>query len=265
MPVGSLIAVLVLTAVAVATVLGADRSGELEFGTYPPPTPPISEPLVPPPSSDARSIRGVYWLARAELLLPGIKGEMPPFNDAGRALFWSRANALLDGQIRPGDPPVMCRPWGTVHALNSPFQAQFIQTPGQITMLIEEDHLVRRIYLNRTHPKDLRLTYMGDSIAHWDHNTLMVDTVGFKDQGWMDEYGSPSSTKLHVTEKIRKIEKGEQLEDVITVDDPTYYTKPFSFRQVYQWRPDVSWDEIICEENNRDMTRQSTPQNGATP
>ena len=259
----SVLALGILSVACAEAALAADSVQELQTGTYGPPGPPRSADSKPSASPDPRVIRGVYLSIDPTLLLPGVRGELPPFNAAGKSLFWSRANALLAGKLRDGDPPVECRPWGAVRVINSSFPMQVIQTPGRVTLLWEEDHLVRRVYLNQSHPRDLVPTVMGDSVGHWDGDALVVDTIGFKGGGWMDEYGSPSSASLHLIERWHKLSGGQQLEDEVQVQDRVYYTRSFSFHEIFQWRPDLSWDEIICEENNRDLAPDSALRSAA--
>ena len=93
-------------------------------------------------------------------------------------------------------------------------------------MMFEYDHYQRLIYTNRReHPKDLDLSWMGDSIGHWEGSTRVVDTVGLNDKTWLDQVGHPHSTALHVVERLHRVDR-ETLVDDITIDDPKAYTKP---------------------------------------
>ena len=130
-----------------------------------------------------------------------------------------------------------------------PFPMQIVQTNGQVIMLFEYDHFVRNIYMDRkAHPKDLDATWMGDSIGRWDKDTLVVDTVGLKEQSWLDMVGHPHSDALHVVERIRKVDH-ETLQDEITIDDPKAYKKPWSGTLAYKLRPTWHLIEYVCEDN----------------
>ena len=87
----------------------------------------------------------------------------------------------------------------------------------------------------------------------------MVDTVGLNDRTFIDDEGSSHSTQEHVTERFRKIDNGQNLELIMTVEDPVTLEHPYSYRRVYHWRPDVRPQEYVCEENNR-----NAPVNGVT-
>lgn len=219
------------------------------LGKMPQPT----EGKMTPPSPDPKNFAGRYLPNESTLLLPGENTRMLPYNDAGAKLFLGRASDFAAGKLR-NDVLSLCKPAGVIRAMNQGFLAQIAQTPDEVTLIHYEDHLVRHIYLNAEHPKDVKPSFMGHSVGHWEGNTLVVDTVGFRDGGWMDEYGSPSSDKLHVSERIAKRSDGT-LQFDITFEDPTYYTKPVSITRTWEWNPTVSWDEVICEENNRDAPK----------
>ncbi len=203
----------------------------------------------PPPDPDPHTLRGVYS--------GGVPGRLPVLKD--RALYNSDGLKLLDVRVTAmnagldrKDPQTYCRTGGPVRFAAGGFPVRFITTPGQITIIASEDHVVRRIYLNRPHQAHIEPSIIGDSVGHWEGNTLVVDTIGFKEGGWMDEAGSPSSSKLHLSERITKVNGGKEIDDMITVDDPVYYNKPFVFAHKYIYVPGATWDEMICEENNRD-------------
>jgi hypothetical protein len=111
-----------------------------------------------------------------------------------------------------------------------------------------------QIHLDRaTHPKeaDMDLWY-GDSIGHWEDDTLVVDRVSFNEGIWMDQAAHPHSDKLHVIEKYRRPDLGH-LEKTITVDDPGVLAKPWTMKQVADLAAGEEIREFICAENNRDL------------
>jgi hypothetical protein len=222
---------------------------KLRFGTYRQPA--VAAAKTPlPPSADPRSLAGRYFPNEATILLPGDPGRMLPYNDAGAAVFLSRANDYIAAKPRL-EPLVLCKPGGAIRAMNQGFPVQVTQTSEQINFIFMEDHLVRRIHLKPVQPQQIEPSTMGQSFGHWEGNALHVETTGFRDGGWMDEYGDPSSAKLHLSEVITKRADGS-LQDDLTLEDPTYYTGPTSFRRTWQWSPNSIWDEVICEENNHD-------------
>ena len=126
---------------------------------------------------------------------------------------------------------------------------EIVQTPGRVLMLFEFSHFIRQIYTDgRKHNTDLGPTWMGDSIGHWDGDTLVVDTIGFNDKTWLDRAGHPHSTDLHLVERIRRVDQ-TTLEDDLTIEDPKAYTKPWGGQLMFQLHPTWNITEMVCEDN----------------
>jgi hypothetical protein len=137
--------------------------------------------------------------------------------------------------------------------MNSPYPIQIIQTTGETVIVHEVAHNIRHIYMDQPHPPALAPTFMGDSVGHWDGDTLVIDTLGFNDRTWIDEIGVIHGKQMHVIERIRKIEGGHALENLVRIEDPEFFTEPWFARITYAWRPDLRIAEYVCEENNRNM------------
>jgi hypothetical protein len=174
--------------------------------------------------------------------------------------------AILERRIRAknrgtpeADASTQCMPHGMPRIMESPYPIEIVQTPERLTFLHEVAHNLRRIWLNRDHPTKVPQTVLGDSVGHWEGDTLVVDTVGLNDRTFIDDEGSSHSTQEHVIERYRKIDNGSTLELVMTVEDPVTLEHPYSYRRVFRWRPDVRPQEYVCEENNR-----NAPVNGVT-
>jgi len=95
-------------------------------------------------------------------------------------------------------------------------------------------------------------TSTGNSIGHWEGDTLVVDTIGMNERTWLDAAGHPHGEKLHVTEKFTRPDSNT-LRLEATIDDPDYYTKPWSVVTTSRWAPGQELMEYICQENNRDL------------
>jgi hypothetical protein len=93
---------------------------------------------------------------------------------------------------------------------------------------------------------------MGYSVGHWDGDTLVVETTGFNDHGWLDNGGRPSTDALRVTERFRRKDFGH-MDIQITVDDPKAYTKPWTVTSALTLQPDDELLEYVCGENNKDI------------
>jgi hypothetical protein len=112
-------------------------------------------------------------------------------------------------------------------------------------------HETRVIPLDgRPHVGKALQTYIGDSRGHWEGDTLVVETLGFRDDVWLDVQGSPLTSKGKMTERWRRTDFGH-LEIDVTIDDPTAYTKPFTVRVSHQLTLDQELIEFICNENEK--------------
>jgi len=149
------------------------------------------------------------------------------------------------------DPTAKCLPPGVPRALGAPFPIEILQDATSVTILYEYMHLIRRIPTDgRKHGEDLDATFMGDSVAAWDGDTLVVDAVGFNDKTWLDTEGHQHSDALHVVERFRRTGSDSMAYDV-TIDDPKTYTRPFTASRTLTRHPDWSLKEYVCEENNK--------------
>jgi hypothetical protein len=218
-------------------------------------TPPLRGSIVAPPGSappnpDPHNFEGVWWLQGYEYMLGPEPGVAPPLKPEYMAILERRIRAKNRG-IPEADASTQCLPHGMPRLMESPYPIEIVQTPNRITFLHEVAHNVRRIYLNRNHPEHLQPTFLGDSVARWDGDTLVVDTIGLNDRTFIDDEGSSHSTRLHTLERYRKIDGGSKLELTMTVEDPVTLEHAYSYHRIYHWRPDVRPQEYICEENNR--------------
>ncbi len=152
----------------------------------------------------------------------------------------------------PGMPSIMTYPY--------PFE--ILSTPGRITFLFEAESQVRRIFLDRkTHlePDDLDPSYNGDSIGHWDGNTLVIDTIGFNTR--RPVRGFPHSEQMRIVERITPVDKNT-IRNEITITDPEAFTSPILINVQYSRRPDWRIREYSCAENNRDAPDASGQRSG---
>jgi hypothetical protein len=151
------------------------------------------------------------------------------------------------------DPDTTCVPQGIIKAHTVDLLRKMIQLPGLIVILNERNAAYRQIFTDgRPLPADMLPTYNGYSTGHWEGDTLVVQSAGFRDQMWLDRNGSPVSDAAKITEKFRRLDFGT-LEVEVTVDDPKVYTKPWTtkLRQIFQ--PDTDMIDYICLENEKDI------------
>jgi hypothetical protein len=148
-------------------------------------------------------------------------------------------------------PGARCLPSGIPEKEAVPAPIKFIQTADVLVMLYESRTIFRQVFLDgRPLPKDPVPAWQGYSVGKWDGNALIVETRGFRDEGWLDMAGHPATDQLHVIERITRPNFGT-LEMDITVDDPKAYTKPFRVQEKFHILADGDLMEHICEENNK--------------
>jgi hypothetical protein len=124
-----------------------------------------------------------------------------------------------------------------------------LQTPTEVTMIFSGNSEVRHIRLNAPHSANPKPSWYGESVGHYEDDTLVVDTIGLNDKTFLDNYRTPHTDKLHVTERWRMIEDGKKLEILLTVDDPGTFNQPFQELRQYS-RVNRTMAEDICSENN---------------
>jgi hypothetical protein len=165
-----------------------------------------------------------------------------------------RAHAESEHQGKPvRSAKETCWPMGVPYILELNLRAQIIDDDKQIVFLYEQLMQQRIVRLNATHPANLKPSWYGDSVAHWEGDTLMVDTVGLDKRTWVDGFGTPHTDKLHVVERYHLRNPGT-LEVLFTVDDPGAFTTPWSAIATYRKDRSTSepYTEVVCAENNRD-------------
>jgi hypothetical protein len=220
----------------------------------------LEGPLLRPQrsSTDPRDLSGVWFLRLYNRQINSTVGRLPPFTPHGKAEWTRRDEAEKEGKPI-ADASAYCWPHGTPRVMNSPYPIQIIQTKGKTTIVHEVNHNIRHIYMDEALPATVQPTFLGTSVGRWEGDTLVIDTIGVDDRTWIDEVGVIHGKSMKVTERIRKIEDGKALENLIRVEDPEFFTEPWFIRLTYAWRPDLRLTEYVCEENNRNM-----PVNGRT-
>jgi hypothetical protein len=150
------------------------------------------------------------------------------------------------------NPDAHCLPLGLMQLHMHPQPRKIIQSPGVILILYEAQSGLRQIFMDgRSLPKpDVQPWWYGYSVGHWDGDTLVVETSGFRDDVWLDINGSPLTNAGKMIERYRRPNYGN-LEIEITIDDPKVYTKPFTVMVKQRIMPDTELIEFICNENDR--------------
>ena len=149
------------------------------------------------------------------------------------------------------NPDAKCLPMGIMQFHMHPQPRKIIQTPGLVLIIYEANGGLRQIFTDgRSLPRqDLQPWWYGYSVGKWEGDTLVVETAGLRDGGWLDINGSPLTDAAKLTERFRRVNFGS-LEIEITVDDPKAYTKPFTVKVTQRLTPGTELIEFICQEND---------------
>jgi len=144
-----------------------------------------------------------------------------------------------------------CMPTGVPQSYFVPYQWQIVQGRDKVVILHEYLHLFRVIPTDGSpHPADPDPTWMGDSIGHWESDTLVVDTIGFNDKTELPG-GYRHTEALHVVERFHRVDF-DHLQWDATIEDPNVFAKPWTLSRTFPLRGDLEKvDEYVCE-NNRD-------------
>jgi hypothetical protein len=160
-----------------------------------------------------------------------------------------KANAARAGTPEVGGQQ-LCMPHGVPFIVGLNDAVQFLHTEDAFVLLYAREMRPRVIHMNAKHSEDGRHSPYGDSVGHWEGDTLVVDTIGLSDDTWTDRLGTPHTEKLRVVERYRKISDNEIRVDFM-VEDPGAFTIPW--RAVVNYHPEEDgYFEQVCAENNRD-------------
>ena len=192
-------------------------------GAPPPPPPPPGTP----PTTNFRDIQ------------TGFTGGLPLTPYAKDLLAKHMARNSKD------NPEASCLPMGNMQFWSQGFPRKFVHTPKLLVVLYEASAGLRQIYIDgRPLPY-----YYGYSSGRWEGDTLVVDSNNFRDDGWLDIVGTPTTDQMKMTERFTRVSYGRMNID-ITVDDPKAFTKPWTVRHMQELMPDGDIIEFICQENN---------------
>lgn len=172
-------------------------------------------------------------------------GGTPPLNPAARTVYDAHRNAAARGDYS-FDGVTRCLPPGLprLMLMHEPFE--ILQRDKAVYFLHEINRLPRRVYMNEALPSDVDPHYLGYSTAHWEADTLVIESTGFDDSTMLDNAGLPHSADLHLTERYRVSPDGKRLDLDYTVDDPKTFTKPWSAKAHYIRQPNDEIPEEVC-------------------
>ncbi len=225
----------------------------------------------PAPRVNGKPDLSGIWQAAAEPRGPGLYGlgESPnskyfrdilsDFKPAEAPLTPAGAE-MLQRHTQAGPnaiPGLNCLPDGVPHADLLPEPFKIIQTPREIIMLYEVETTFRQIFTDgRAQLTDPSPTWNGYSVGKWEGDTMVIDTLGFNDQSWLDARGHGHSEDMRVEERFHRRDFGH-MDVTVTITDPKTFTRPVTINFVEQLLPDTDLLEHYCLENERDSTHQA--------
>lgn len=146
-----------------------------------------------------------------------------------------------------------CLPFGLLRSVGGPHPIQIIQDENYIVMLYEQNSWFHITPIDgRPHRTDPDPSWFGDSVGHWEGDTLVIDTVAFNGKTKVDTIGHPISDQLHTVERFTRTDLGH-IAYTVTIDDPKAYTKPWDSVRTWILRPEWEIEEYSCEENNKSL------------
>ena len=198
----------------------------------------------------------------AHRYVPNNRGEQPTFRIAdisnpNLTQFAKDSLKKTNEEVLAGKPmwsrSARCWATGVPAFLLTPAQPMFfVQTPQQVRMIAQHDNDVRRVYLNVLHTENPKPSWYGESVGHYEGDTLVVDTIGLNDKTFVDNYRTPHSEKLHVVERYKLVNDGKTLQVTFRVEDPDTFYKPWSAIGNLR-RVKMPMHEEHCAENNQNL------------
>jgi hypothetical protein len=210
--------------------------------------PALAQKIYEPPPS--QNFLGVWMIEGDHSTLLTSDRKLPPMNRAARAKYDAAVKARKAGKPI-GDTVQDCMPHGMPRILFANYPIEVLQEPQQVTFIHEAQHMPRMVYLDAKLPPldQMDTNWMGFSAGRWEGDTLVVETGGLYDRTTLDRAGLPHSDQLKVTERIKKLDENT-LEDVLTIEDPQTYTKPWTTRVTYKRKPGYRLQEYVCTSHN---------------
>jgi hypothetical protein len=227
-----------LTAATAVLLLGATAS--------------ISNAQMPTPD-----LSGIWSITRYEAALKPADKSAIPLSPQGKSLYAANQQALKAKSPNADTATSLCVPHGVPRSLTTPYPYRLYQSGAQITFIHEANRAFRLVAVTDKHADQTTWdpSFMGDGIARWEQDTLVIETTNFNDKTWLDDTGLPHSDQLRVTERLRLVSKGEQLEDTITIEDPGVFTRAWTTKLSFKRRNNVHIvTDSICGQPRRDVS-----------
>ena len=197
---------------------------------------------------------GVWQIDWSALFGAGGRPEPPSLTPEAQAKLDAFKGAMKNGE-NVQNQNANCIPPGTPQIMQMPYPLEFVFSPGRVTIAIETDSQVRRVFTDgRKHMDDPDLTFNGDSIGHWEGKDLVIDTIGLEPHTEIAQ-GVGHSDQIHIVERVHQV-SADRLDIATTITDPKILTKPWTVNRPYLRHRDWQIQEYVCEQNNHDSADQ---------
>jgi hypothetical protein len=178
-------------------------------------------------------------------------GLPPPVTPAGKAeLDYLNARETAGKMVIHNT--MLGWPKGFIQASRGHFDFEIVLQPKQISFFFEEDHQYNMAWIGAKHPAHVTPSFLGDSVAHWEGDTLVIDTIGYNGKTPLNNV--QMSAQAHTIMRLRLIKDGKTLENIVTIDDPGAFTRPWQLKILYDRRPvGERLTESVYAENEGDL------------
>jgi hypothetical protein len=217
--------------------------------------------LLPPPTGGP----GPVTFDKAHPYVPNGSGKQPTYRiaDLSNPILqpWTIASMkkandeVLGGKV-PFRARERCWPVGVpgfvAYSLVEPFF--FYQTPTKVVVINQGGPEIRRIYLNVPHSKNVKPSWYGESVGHYENgDTLVIDTIGISPKSFVDNYRTPHTDQIHVVERWKLATDRMSVDVSVFVEDPGAFTMPWSAVQRWRRVENAPFSTATCNENNGDF------------
>jgi len=193
-------------------------------------------------------LNGITWhpVNPQESLTPADGSPAPLLPDARDT--YRRNQASLKAGNDEFDLTRRCQPPGLPRLLSQPMPFEFLQRDEIILVVYQWNHLIRVVAMDVPQAEPIGPTFLGQSVGHWEADTLVIDTIAFNDTTLLDDLGMPHSESLHLTERYRLANDAQRLQLQLTIEDPQTFSKPWQAE--FEFRGDAGGRlaEDVCVE-----------------
>ena len=194
---------------------------------------------------DVPNLSGKWVNSSPMIGLKTIDGKSPPLNDKGTALY------AVHSAHPDSDPIRLCQLHGEPRLLYTTYPFLILQYAKHVDFIHEPNHIFRLVNFGAELAPDADPVWLGNSSAKWDGDTLVIDSITYNDKTWLDYKGLPHSDQLKTQERYTLAADGKSINGVVVIDDPEYYTKPWSTAFTLKKLSGFSLREFICEDNHK--------------